>query len=314
MNTKSLLHSRLSWLIFSAALAFASGCAYLETKQGDWIFNPVQGAWRGYRGTPAGVEEVWIPVGTRGEKLHAWWSPQPDQDAPVLLYLHGARWNLTGSVTRIPRWHRMGFAVLAIDYRSFGKSAFADGSSPTEQSANEDAEAAWRYLVARSPGTRRFVFGHSLGGSMATHLALKEKDVHGLILEGTFTSVPDMIKETRWGFLPVDFLVTQRFDILHRIDGVSVPVLFAHGTEDSIVPFAMSERLFAAAKAPKRLLRAEGGSHHNLTVAYFDEYQRAVSEHFGLNTDRAAASAAPGTDATRGLGLDSAAKTDSATR
>ena len=84
MNTKSLLHSRLGWLIAAAALVFASGCAYLETKQGDWIFNPAQGAWRGYRGPPAGVEEVWIPVGTKGEKLHAWWSPQPDQDAPVL--------------------------------------------------------------------------------------------------------------------------------------------------------------------------------------------------------------------------------------
>jgi uncharacterized protein len=282
MKTKSLLHSRLLWLLAFVTLGLAGGCAYLETRQGDWIFNPVQGEWRGYSGTPEGVEEVWIPVGKQGEKLHAWWSPLADKNAPSLLYLHGARWNLTGSVTRIPRWNRMGFSVLAIDYRGFGKSAFANGRSPTEQSANEDAEAAWHYLASREPQARRFIFGHSLGASMAAHLALKEKDASGLILEGAFTSVPDMIRETKWGFLPVGFLVTQRFDILDRIDGVKIPILFAHGTDDNVVPYAMSERLFAAAKASKRLLRVEGGSHHNLTANFFAEYQRAVAEHFGL--------------------------------
>jgi len=269
-------------MLASVALLFTGGCAYLETKQGDWIFNPVQSEWRGYRGPPEGVEELWIPVGKSGEKLHAWWSPQPNNDAPVLLYLHGARWNLTGSVTRIPRWNRMGFSVLAIDYRGFGKSKFMDASSPTERSANEDAEAAWRFLLERNPGAQRFIFGHSLGSSMATHLAVKDKGASGLIIEGAFTSIPDMIKETKWGFLPVGFLVTQRFDILDRIGEVSIPILIAHGTSDSIVPFTLGERLFAAAKAPKRLLRAEGGTHHNLTASHFDDYQRAVAEHFGL--------------------------------
>ena len=293
MKTKSLLTSPLGRLLGILILVFIGGCAYLETKQGDWIFNPVQGEWRGYRGTPEGVEELWIPVGANGEKLHAWWSPQADKNAPVLLYLHGARWNLTGSVTRIPRWNRMGFSVLAIDYRGFGKSTFGDGSSPTEASANADAEAAWWYLTDHNPGAKRFIFGHSLGSSMATHLALKDKQANGLIIEGAFTSIPDMIKETKWGFLPVGFLVTQRFDILERIKEVSIPVLIAHGTEDSIVPFTLGERLFKAATAPKRLLRVEGGSHHNLTASHFDEYQRAVTEHFGLNLIRAARSGLP---------------------
>ena len=304
----SILRSRLGRLIVFAALVLAGGCAYLDTKQSDWIFNPVQGEWRGYRGTPEGTEEVWIPVGNNGEKVHAWWAPQSDRNAPVLLYLHGARWNLTGSVTRIPRWNRMGFSVLAIDYRGFGKSAFANGGSPTEKTANEDAEAAWTYLVSRSPAAKRYIFGHSLGSSMATHLALKQKDANGLILEGAFTSIPDMIKETKWGFLPVGFLVSQRFDILDRIDDVSIPILFVHGTEDNIVPVVLSERLYAAAKAPKRLLRIEGGSHHNLTASHFDEYQRAVAEHFGLNLRSAAQrDAAP-------AGLGVSIKVDAATR
>ncbi len=283
MNRRLFSPSVLRTFAVIVALTFIASCAYIETKQGEWIFNPVQGEWRGYRGPPAEFQEQWIAVGKNGEKMHAWWSPLESPDAPVLLYLHGARWNLTGSVTRIPRWNKMGFSVLAIDYRGFGKSVAHNGAAPSEASANEDVEAAWAHLARLAPGSKRFIFGHSLGGAMATHLALKASDASGLILEGAFTSVPDMIKETRWGFLPVGFLVTQRFDTIERVKRVNMPILFAHGTNDEIVPFSMGERLFAAAEAPKRFLRAERGSHHNLTASYFDEYQNAVYEHFKLS-------------------------------
>ena len=286
MNRRLFSPSVLRTFAVIVALTFIASCAYIETKQGEWIFNPVQGEWRGYRGPPAEFQEQWIPVGKNGEKMHAWWSPVENPDAPVLLYLHGARWNLTGSVTRIPRWNKMGFSVLAIDYRGFGKSVAHNGVAPSEASANEDVEAAWAHLARLAPRSKRFIFGHSLGGAMATHLALKAPDASGLILEGAFTSVPDMIKETRWGFLPVGFLVTQRFDTIERVKRVNMPILFAHGTNDEIVPFSMGERLFAAAEAPKRFLRAERGSHHNLTACYFVEYQNAVYEHFKLSKSR----------------------------
>ena len=286
MSRFSIFSTRARRVAVFMAIAVLGGCAYLETKQGEWIFNPAQGEWRGYRGMPDGFSERWIPVGKDGEKLHAWWAPVADPNAPTLLYLHGARWNLSGSSSRIPRWNRMGFSVLAIDYRGFGKSAAFNGTPPSELRANEDAEAAWKHLRSLSPNARRFVFGHSLGGSMALDLALNQKDVSGLILEGAFTSVPDMLRETKWGFFPVAWLVTQRFDNIDRIDDITMPVLIAHGTADEIVPFAMAEKLFAAAKAPKKFLRAEGGSHHNLTANFFDAYQQAIVETFNLDLPR----------------------------
>ena len=71
-------------------------------------------------------------------------------------------------------------------------------------------------------------------------------------------------------------------DTLDKIDDVKMPVLIAHGTADDIVPFAMGEKLYAAAKEPKRFLRAEGGSHHNMTSSFFDAYQMAVKDFFQL--------------------------------
>ena len=254
------------------------GCAYLSEKQGELIFRPSKDAWRGFNSANYSFEEHWIQVGS-DQKLHAWWLPGDHANAPVVLYLHGARWNLTGSVTRIDRWRQLGFAVLAVDYRGFGKSS---DIAPTEAYAYEDAEAAWDYLAKVAPGRPRYIVGHSLGGAIAAELAKRRPDAAGLVLEATFTSVREMIDRSAWSFLPVGLILTQEFDTLAKIGEVKVPVLITHGTRDSIVPFEMGEKLYAAAKSPKRFIKVEGAGHHNLSGAAFDEYRTALAELFGL--------------------------------
>ncbi|HEY4998649.1 MAG TPA: alpha/beta hydrolase, partial [Usitatibacter sp.] len=124
------------------AAVLIGGCAYLSETEGELIFRPTREAWRGFDGSDHAFDEHWIPVGGQGQKLHAWWLKSDKPDAPAILYLHGARWNLTGSVTRIDRWRQLGFSVLAVDYRGFGESS---DIVPTEAYAYEDAEAAWDY-------------------------------------------------------------------------------------------------------------------------------------------------------------------------
>lgn len=274
---------RKGWWVLAGMLVVTTlvGCASLAETERELIFRPVKDEWRGFRSSGADFKELWIPVkptaDNKGDKLHAWWAPGPSADAPVLLYLHGARWNLTGSVTRIPRWQRMGFAVLAIDYRGFGKS---EGDIPSEASVYADAQAGWDYIRTLAPNSKRFLHGHSLGGAIAVEMAKRNPDANGLILEATFTSIPDMVKEMKWGWLPVGFLITQRFDSLDKIDDINVPTLFVHGTNDAIVPVTMSQRLFAATRAPKKLVIVEGGTHHNLTSMAYDNVRAAVAELF----------------------------------
>ncbi len=263
----------------AAALAVIGGCALLsDARQGTLIFQPTKAVWRGYDSGAWTFDEHWVEVGD-GHKLHAWWLAGDDPQAPVVLYLHGARWNLTGSVTRIDRWRQLGFAVLAVDYRGFGKSSDV---APTEAYAYEDAEAAWDHIAKIAPGRARYIVGHSLGGAIAAELARRRPEAAGLVLEATFTSVSDMVSQSAWGFLPVSLILTQRFDTLAKIAEVQVPVLIAHGTRDSIVPFEMGERLYQAASAPKRFIKVEGAGHHNLSGIAFPEYRSAIAELFGL--------------------------------
>jgi uncharacterized protein len=279
------------------AVASAAGCAYLDTKQREWIFR----AQRDIHSTPASYglpfEEVWLAVagdsdGAR-ERVHGWWIPGPDASAPTLLYLHGARWSLSNNLFRIQRLHRMGFAVLAIDYRGFGRS---DGELPSEAQAYDDAQVAWKHLRLLEPDARRrFVYGHSLGGAVAIELATRNDDVAGLIVESTFTSMADMAEKMGYGGLGL--MLTQRFDSLAKVATVRAPVLFVHGTSDRFVPPEMSERLYAAAPEPKRLLLVESGNHSNVSAVAFDKYQAAVRDLLALVKDgsaRARASAGRG--------------------
>ena len=277
-RARQLPVTALRVLLFFAAVAFG-GCAYLSEKQGELIFRPTKETWWAQVRDDAYAER-WIQVGADGNRLHAWWLPNDKPNAPAVLYLHGARWNLAASASRIERWRRLGFSVLAVDYRGFGKST---DIAPSEQSAAEDAEAAWNELQALAPDRRHIIVGHSLGGAIAVELAAKHPEAAGLVLESTFTSVADMVDQSPWGFLPVTLILTQKFDALSRMPSIHMPVLVAHGTRDNVVPLQMGERLYAAAGGPKRFVKVEGGTHHNLNGAGFAQYQQALKELKLLN-------------------------------
>lgn len=277
MKGRSLFSRVVAALVVAAAVG---GCAYITEKQGELIFRPTTDTWWGYRNAGLAYEERWIPVGANGDRLHAFWAPADDKAAPLMLYLHGARWNLTGSVTRIERWRRLGFNVLAIDYRGFGKSTAA---SPSEQLSYEDAQAAWDYLATAEPSRPRYIVGHSLGGAIAAELAVRRPDAAGLVLEATFTSIRDMVGHTAWRILPVGLILTQEFDTLSKLPKLHLPLLVVHGTRDTIVPYEMGERLYAAAAGPKRFIKVEGGSHHNLSSVANDQYRAALREFFRLS-------------------------------
>jgi hypothetical protein len=270
-------------------LAVLAGCTTLDEKQREWIFQPSDRTWAGGLAAAQGMQDVWIDFDSRvarqSARLHGLWLPQPRADAPVLLYLHGARWDVRGSAQRIRRMHELGFAVLGIDYRGFGQSSAA---LPSEALATEDAHAAWDWLGRQHPGQKRYLFGHSLGSAIAVNLAAdlaaEQGDaLAGLMLEGSFTSMPDVVRQFKWGWLPVGPLITQRFDAADRIGQVQAPVLVVHGSEDTLIAPELGRALFDRAREPKRFVLVEGGSHHNTNTLGEAQYRAAVAELFGMS-------------------------------
>jgi pimeloyl-ACP methyl ester carboxylesterase len=273
-------------LMILTALALAvAGCASLDEKQREWIFQPSDRSWSGGEAAARGMDDVWIDFESKASgqpvRLHGLWlasEAAPAEKAPALLYLHGARWNVTGSAMRIRRMQELGFSVLAIDYRGFGKST---AGLPSEQLALEDARAAWDWLATRYPDHPRYIFGHSLGGAIAIDLASRVDDEQGTLVEGTFTSIPDLFDTFKWGWLPVGPLITQRFESVSRVAGIGSPLLVVHGAQDQLIPPELGRRLFEAAANPKLFIEVEGGSHHNTNAVGQPQYRLALAQLFG---------------------------------
>lgn len=264
------------------ALAVSAGCSTLDAKQREWIFQPSNRSWGG-TGVTDGMQDVWIAFESRAtakaERLHGLWMPADRADAPVLLYLHGARWNVAGSSPRIRRMHALGFSVLAIDYRGFGQSS---AGLPSEAMAAEDAHAAWDWLGQRHPQAPRYIFGHSLGGAIAIDLAREVKDEKGVMVEGTFTSIAEVFSTLKWGWLPVSALITQRFESVRKVSEIGSPLLVVHGSQDSLIAPALGRKLYDAAQEPKRFVLVEGGSHHNTNDVGMEMYREALVSLFRL--------------------------------
>jgi pimeloyl-ACP methyl ester carboxylesterase len=280
---KSARHRLWFWLSLPLlVLAFLAGCTTLDEHQRRWIFQPSDRSWGG-GSMAAGMPEVWIDFESASSKspvrLNGLLLAQKDPGAPVLLYLHGARWDVRSSAGRMSRLHELGFTVMGIDYRGFGKST---NQLPSEAIAVEDARAAWDWLGNEFPASKRYVFGHSLGGAIAVHLATKVDDADGLIVEGAFTSIPAVFNTLKWGWLPLGPFITQRFDAGARIAQVRAPVLVVHGSEDRLIRPELGRALYEHAPGPKRFVLVEGGSHHNTNWVGQAQYREAIADLFGL--------------------------------
>lgn len=191
-----------------------------------------------------------------GTRLHGWFFPAA-ADSPrrhlAVLHCHGNGGNLSHRLDVAEALLETGVNVLLFDYRGYGWSA----GRPSEEGTYLDAEAAHAWLVARGFAAPHIIaFGESLGGGVAAELA-RRVPLAGLVLQSTFTSLPDLGAEL-FPFLPVRWLARIRYDTQAKLPQLHVPVLVMHGREDTLIRFVHAERNFAAARPPKRLVELAG--------------------------------------------------------
>ncbi|OAI54843.1 hypothetical protein AYO44_03210 [Planctomycetaceae bacterium SCGC AG-212-F19] len=260
------------WLALAAGLVAVStalGWSFpwrpLQTLETALVFHPTPAS-ESWVDPPEEmhVEDVWLttPDGTR---IHAWWAPVWTASGAI-LYCHGNAGNLSHRLGNIFRLSTMlGESVLIFDYPGYGKS---DGA-PSEGGCYAAGQAAYDWLTdnKRIPPEHIVLFGKSLGGGLATELAL-HRPHRALVLVKTFTSVPNMARRS-WLTSASASMVHNEFDNLAKIGRCPGPVYVAHGDRDQVIPLAQGQQLFTAAPSPKRFFLLKGAGHNDPLPADF---------------------------------------------
>ena len=195
--------------------------------------------------TPSGLdyEDVFFAA-SDGTQLHGWYCPSESPRA-VVLFAHGNAGDITYRTDIARRLQRMGLSVFLFDYRGYGRSE----GKPNEEGVLLDARAA-RGRLAELAGVVQqdiVLMGRSLGGAVAVDLAAQE-GARGLILENTFTSMPD-VAAVHYPWLPVRTFMRTRLDSVSKLPSYRGPILQSHAEHDSIIPLQLGRRLFDAARA-----------------------------------------------------------------
>lgn len=167
---------------------------------------------------------------------------------PTIVYFHGNAANLANRAGIYAALAEHGFGVLAVSYRGYGKSE----GSPSEDGLYKDARGGIRFLTEgqKIPLSRIVLFGESLGSGVAVQMAT-EFDIAAIVLEAPYTSVVNRAAEIYF-YVPVRFLIKDRFDSIRKISRVKAPVLIFHGELDETIPPAHGRALMEAATAPKQ--------------------------------------------------------------
>jgi len=194
-----------------------------------------------------------------GLGLNGWFFPLPEGNRGTVLVFNGNAGNRAYRAPLATALRHQGLQVLLIDYRGFGGNL----GTPTERGLAMDARAARQYLVTRRDvdPTRLIYFGESLGTAVAVDLATEQPPA-ALILRSPFTSMADVGQYHYW-WLPVRWLIRDRYDSLERITRVQSPLLVIAGERDRIVPAEYSRRLYDAATTAHKTFLSVPYADHN---------------------------------------------------
>jgi pimeloyl-ACP methyl ester carboxylesterase len=205
---------------------------------------------------PSGWETVEIAAAD-GLALRAWLGA-PDrvvERSVAVIVFPGNAGTRRDRVSLGSRLTAAGFSVLLVDYRGYG----GNPGSPDENGLHRDARAALAFVEGAGLGDDGIVyFGESLGSGVAVGLAA-ESPPDALVLRSPFTSLTDAAAH-HFSWLPVRWLLRDRYPSLDRAGSISVPTLVIAGTADRTVPYDQSRRLAAALDAE---FHAVEGADHN---------------------------------------------------
>jgi len=219
-----------------------------------------------------------------GFTLHGWFLKQKNStQVDTIIYFHENAGNIGNRMNDLENfYYELGMNVILVGYRGYGHSE----GKPGEVGIGLDAEAIFEFASnSQLINPKRIVlFGRSLGGAVAIQIASKANErVKALILENTFTSIPDMVDHL-FPYLKFFKHIVLRisWNSLQKIGNLEQPIFFINGDKDELVPPKLMETLFNAAKKSKlkdRLI-VSGGMHNTTSMIGGKDYIFAIRDFF----------------------------------
>ena len=190
-------------------------------------------------------KEVWIET-EKNIKLKSWIIQKDLNKYKTLIFFHGNAGNLFNRVHKLNELNELNINILIISWRGFSGNL----GKPTERNLYHDAKMSIKWLNELGVSNNKIIlYGESLGTGVAVELG-KKNTFNSIILESPFTSIAKAAK-IYYPYLPINFLLKDRYDSIDKINKITKPILIMHGMKDTIVPYTMGVELFKKANQPK---------------------------------------------------------------
>ncbi len=197
-------------------------------------------------------------------------------NSPKLIFFHGNGSLAAFEIQRGMALWRSGFDVLLAEYRGYGGST----GVPSAKHLLSDGLETYDQFVGRSQSGKVFLYAHSLGAGVATHIA-NRRSVDGIVLEAPYASLAAIAAE-RFPMFPVRALFKHEINSAAAAENLTVPIMLIHGEEDRVIPIHHGEKLFSSLKSPTKVWREIPKANHNdlllhgaleLTIDFFSQFK-----------------------------------------
>ena len=201
--------------------------------------------------------EVFLKTGD-GLELRSWFFGG-QENRPIIIYFQGNAGTIFDRDNKARQFIDHGYNLLFVGYRGYG----GNPGTPNEKGFFLDSKAAIDFVESKKFNQNNIVlYGESLGTGVAINLA-REVDVGSVILEAPYASITKVASDRYW-FVPVRYLLKDKFDSISKVNGLTAPLLIIHGDEDDVIGLQHGKLLFNEASEPKYMHIFEGANHGNL--------------------------------------------------
>ena len=187
------------------------------------------------------------------------WFYRGKVEKPLIIYFQGNAGNISDRDYKARFLIDNDYSVLLLGYRGYG----GNKGQPSEEGLRKDGEAALEFASREGfEASNIILYGESLGTGVVVDLVTRAK-FKGMVLEAPYTSIEALAKKRYW-FIPVSYLLKDKFDSINKVSQLTSPTLVLHGDSDKVINLDYGQQLYDATPQPKNFVMFPGGGHSNL--------------------------------------------------